>query len=129
MQTYESGDSHSRGTSPTPESADTQQTSRQLTIRDMDSTQRQAPHISLEGLPPELRVLIAGRVADMKDRRSLAKASRTMRDSTDPHVFRRIILSDSTEEMGKFKPVKLLRSLLAQPQLTKYVRFLESFIH
>lgn len=127
MQTYESVDNHSRGTSPTPESADTLQSSQQLTIGDMDSTQGQAPRISLDGLPPELRVLIAGRVADVKDRRSLAKVSKTMRDSTDPHAFQRIILSDSTEDMGKFKPVKLLRSLLAQPHLAKYVRFLESF--
>lgn len=125
MQTYELVNNPSRGTSPTPERADTQQISRQLATGDMDSTQGQAPHSSLEGLPPELRLLVAERV-DVKDRRSLAKASRTMRNSTDPYVFQGIILSDSTEEMGRFKPVKLLRSLLAQPHLTKYVRFVRS---
>lgn len=92
----------------------------------MEPDQVTTPSSSLEGLPPELRGRIAEYLADVADSRSLASTSRTMRNSTDPYLFQQIFHPGLGEEMGRFKPIKLLRTLLEQPRLRKYVQVIES---
>lgn len=86
------------------------------------------PEKSLEDLPPELRGLIAQRLDKLEDLRALAATSRAMRNSTDPLFFQHICLSDmiNSRVMGGIKPIKLLRSLVEQPHLRKYVQSLTS---